>query len=352
MSQHFEINRGDLEQTRLIKRDAGELAENSVRVRLERFALTANNITYAEFGDELQYWSFFPTEDGWGRMPVWGFATIIESNHAEISIGSRYFGFWPVSETVDLLPQTNNQGFFDVSPHRRNLPAIYNSYLRSGDAATRDADSMEATFRPLFMTSYLISQQIRDEHGSAIDALIASASSKTALGTAFCLQRAGLHCAGLSSPSRLSGLSSMGLYGKLASYQCISEIENTKPTVFVDIAGNTNIRAAVHNHLRDALVQSFVVGASHNQRGRSGESLPGPKPTMFFAPSAYETVIARDGAADFHRQFGRAWSEFTAFAGDWLQPEYCENAAGFADGYHRVRAGEISTESVLIFSFQ
>ncbi|MBC7103757.1 MAG: DUF2855 family protein [Parvibaculum sp.] len=41
-------------------------------VEIEKFALSANNITYAVAGDMLNYWSFFPAEEGWGKIPVWG----------------------------------------------------------------------------------------------------------------------------------------------------------------------------------------------------------------------------------------------------------------------------------------
>lgn len=48
------------------------LADGQVRVRVERFALTANNITYAAMGGMLEYWQFFPSDEtGWGIVPVW-----------------------------------------------------------------------------------------------------------------------------------------------------------------------------------------------------------------------------------------------------------------------------------------
>ena len=37
------------------------LAQGQVRLRVERFALTANTVTYATTGDTLGYWDFFPT---------------------------------------------------------------------------------------------------------------------------------------------------------------------------------------------------------------------------------------------------------------------------------------------------
>ena len=42
-------------------------------MRVDRFALTANNITYAVMGNQLKYWSLFPAPSGFGIVPVWGF---------------------------------------------------------------------------------------------------------------------------------------------------------------------------------------------------------------------------------------------------------------------------------------
>ena len=36
------------------------LAPGQARLALEAFSLTANNITYAAFGEAMKYWQFFP----------------------------------------------------------------------------------------------------------------------------------------------------------------------------------------------------------------------------------------------------------------------------------------------------
>ncbi len=72
----------------------GTLGMGCVRVDIDRFALTSNNITYAAMGDAMQYWRFFPSQDTadglpWGCIPVWGFGTICASNHPELPVGER-----------------------------------------------------------------------------------------------------------------------------------------------------------------------------------------------------------------------------------------------------------------------
>jgi len=75
----FEVNRRDLRQTRAVEAPASDLEPNQIRLEIERFAFTTNNVTYAVAGDMLDYWGFFPSEEPWGRIPAMGLATIPQS---------------------------------------------------------------------------------------------------------------------------------------------------------------------------------------------------------------------------------------------------------------------------------
>ena len=89
------IDRTDLSRTEvrvLPAPDTGVPADGEVLLEMERFALTANNITYGVYGDRLGYWQFFPAEENWGRIPVWGFATVRRSAVETIPVGTRLFG--------------------------------------------------------------------------------------------------------------------------------------------------------------------------------------------------------------------------------------------------------------------
>ena len=96
---HFEIDRRDIHSFRVAESTPPEqLAEGQVVLRLERAALTSNNVTYALTGDMLDYWGFFPTEAGWGRLPVMGFGVVTSSANPDIAVGGRYFGFYPLGD--------------------------------------------------------------------------------------------------------------------------------------------------------------------------------------------------------------------------------------------------------------
>ena len=94
--------------------------------RIDRFAFTANNISYAGAGDLLKYWSFFPTDEGWGRLPTMGFADVVASSHDDVSVGTRCFGFYPMSNYLLIEPSSASpSSIMDGVPHRTGLAAAY-----------------------------------------------------------------------------------------------------------------------------------------------------------------------------------------------------------------------------------
>lgn len=137
-------------------------------------------------GDRLRYWSFFPsTEEGWGRVPAWGFATAVELRCAGVRPGTRIFGYLPMGGEFVLTPQpADERGLDDRSAHRADLRAVYNPYRRA-EASARDDDMM--VLQPLFMTSVLLARSL--EGASRVS--LSSASSKTALGMAYLLAHRG-----------------------------------------------------------------------------------------------------------------------------------------------------------------
>ena len=206
----FLIRKDQLALTELRSTPDLPLNSGEVRMRIDKFALTSNNITYAAFGDAMNYWSFFPVSsadgDHWGRIPVWGFATVLQSQHPAVQVGERFYGYYPMSSSVVLTPtRLTPTGFADGAAHRASLHPVYNQYLRcSADPFYGvDSEDTQALLRPLFITSWLIDDFLADNQffGAAgagdqpAIMLLSSASSKTAYGTAFQLfQRQLRHC--------------------------------------------------------------------------------------------------------------------------------------------------------------
>lgn len=289
------------------------LPPGSVRVAVRRVALTTNNVTYALFGERMQYWRFFPSgEAGWGIVPVWGFGDIVASNVPELAVGERLYGYWPLAAGVDLQPQRiSAASFVDGAPHRADLSAVYNRYQRcAADPTYRAADENAlALVRPLFGTAFLLADFLADNaFFGAERVVLSSASSKTAYATAWCLREAGdLPRVALTSAANADFVRRLGLYDEVVDYAHIESLAPAMPTVFCDFSGSASQRERLHRHLGDALRHSAVIGATQfSAEGQAGGALPGAKPTFFFAPDQMRARAQSWGAAELQRRIGQA----------------------------------------------
>ena len=303
---------------------ARPLAAGETRLTIEHFALTANNITYAAFGDAMQYWQFFPAPDAaLGCLPVWGFATVAESRASGVTAGRRVWGYFPAGTHLLVTPgRVRESGFVDLAAHRQELAAAYQQYVFcDADPGWQPRlEGLQAVLRPLFVTSFLIDDFLADNACfGARQLLLSSASSKTAYGTAFCLaQRRGAphapRVAGLTSPANLAFTRALGCYDDVHLYTEVAALDPTVPTVYIDFAGNATLRAAVHGHFGDALKFSCSVGGTHVSALGSGRGLPGPRPTLFFAPAQIKKRAAPPpegwGREALEQRIAQAWSAF------------------------------------------
>jgi hypothetical protein len=316
----FLVRRDDL---RTCKSEASSvamaLAPGQVLLRVDQFAFTSNNVTYGAFGDAMSYWQFFPAgpgQEGWGRIPVWGFGTVIASRHDTVLEGQRFYGYYPMSSHVVLEPaRAGKSGFVDGVAHRQGLPAVYNQYLRTtADPGYRaDTEAQQMLLRPLFVTSFLIDDFLADNaFFGAPRVILSSASSKTAYGLAHCLsRREQCEVVGLTSPGNAGFLKRLGCYDRVLAYDEVESLDLV-PAVFVDMAGNAELRRNLHHHLGEALKYSCSVGGTHWDHLGSGRDLPGPKPILFFAPAQIKKRHAEWGAAELQARIADAWNGFMA----------------------------------------
>ncbi len=320
----FLVKRDELRECRVAEGPAPEIEPGQALLRVDTFGLTSNNVTYGVFGEAMSYWDFFPAEEGWGRVPVWGFAEVERSEAEGVEAGTRVFGYLPPSSHLVVTPADGGEaGFVDASPHRKALPSAYHRYLATpADPFYRgDSEEVQMLLRPLFFTSFLIDDQLYDE-GLATrgPVLVSSASSKTAIAAAFLLSRRdGVDLVGLTSPRNVEFVEGLGIYDRTVAYDAIGSLERG-PATFVDIAGDGEVRQAVHSRFGDELVHSVAVGMTHwEDLGAGGGELPGPQPTFFFAPDRV-TMRGRDwGRAGLESRVAEAWHPFCEWTAGWLE---------------------------------
>lgn len=349
MSQDFIVSRDDLRVYKRVETALPALAEGEVLVAVDKFAFTSNNVTYAAFGDAMQYWDFFPAPEGFGRVPVWGFGDVVASNNSALKVGERLYGYLPMSSHVILkADHIKPAGFVDVSAHRAHLAAVYNQYTRVAGDQSYDAkhESEQALLRPLFMTAFFIDDLIADNDFFGAKAVVlTSASSKTALGVAYLLsQNRDVEVIGLTSPGNSDFVKSTGYYDRVVHYDDIASIPADLKVVFVDMAGNAKVISDLHNHFRDAMTYSCVVGGTHWEARGVGAALPGPKPVFFFAPTQIAKRTKDWGPGGIEKRLGASWTTFLASVAGWMKVVPGKGEADMGRVYLAMLDGKVSPE--------
>ena len=353
----FLVSRADLRQCRFDAPPDPKLEPGQVLLEVDKFALTANNITYAVFGDAMSYWNFFPGPAGWGRVPVWGYARVKQSRHDDVAEGDRYYGYVPMSTHVVVEPARVADGtFMDGSAHRRPLPTPYQRYqnvskLPGYEAAT---DDFQPLLVPLYATSFLIDDFLSDNAlFGARSVVLSSASSKTAFGVAFLLKRARrCEVIGLTSPRNVEFCNKLGCYDRVVTYDQIASLDAKTPTVFVDMAGDGKVLYAVHHHFRDVLKHSCIVGASHWQNRETQHALPGPKPQFFFAPNQVKKRTQDWGPGGVDAHFAEVWQPFVDFVRPWMKIVHSRGQSGVQQAYLRMLEGRAPPDEGHMLSLQ
>jgi hypothetical protein len=353
----FLVRKDDLTKVRFddFTLHADDLQPDQILVKVDSFAFTANNITYAELGNRMAYWGFFPTQDeAWGNIPVWGFADVVASRHAAIAVDERIYGYFPMATHLVMTPaKLTDSSFVEAAPHRTKLPPAYNSYLRitTEPAFSEPFESYQALLRPLFVTSFLIDDFLADEDFfGALTVVLSSASSKTAFGLAHLLhRRKGITVVGLTSAGNRAFVEGLGCYDRVVTYDEIAS-QPKDAAVYVDFAGSADTRRTIHEHFGDQLKYSCAVGLSHREMNPPGKGLPGPQPIFFFAP---DRIVKRSkdwGRGGLETRLNAAWTDFIPVLQTWMQVIRGNGRAAVEATYRATLAGKLKPDEGHILS--
>jgi NADPH:quinone reductase-like Zn-dependent oxidoreductase len=336
----FEVKRAAIQECRVVDVEPPPLESGQALMRVDAFALTTNNITYAVLGDALRYWDFFSAQDDatWGRVPVWGFADVIATTHDDVAEGDRVYGYLPMSTHLVVTPgRADPRTFVDVAAHRAGLPGAYNQYQRVDADPLHDPafEDHRMLLFPLFFTSFLIDDFLEDN--SFFDAesvVVSSASSKTAIGTAFQLgERQNLEVVGLTSSRNADFVDGLDVYDRVVLYDEVDTLGGTR-SAFVDIAGDAGVRAAVHRAFGDQLAHSMMVGATHwDERSAAPGDLPGPPPSLFFAPDQITKRTKEWGRTGLGDRVAEAWRHYVEFCDGWIDIRHGHGPTAVEEAY-------------------
>jgi hypothetical protein len=351
------VNRSEITETKQVTTQLTPLTQGEVLVAIDKFGLTANNVSYAVTGDSIGYWQFYPAKDNWGIVPVWGCGTVVESSCADILVGERLWGYFPMASLAVLTPgHIHGDYFMDVVEHRRELPLIYNQFRRT-QAEPEFLQKMEnerCLLFPLFMTSYLIYDYLIDnQFFGAEQVVIGSVSSKTGFGLAQMLHndpQVTQAVIGITSAGNRDFVKGLGCCDQIVLYKNEAEIDAGLPTAYVDMSGDARLTISLHRHLGDNMVESCMVGGSHWQEGGKLGELPGARPRFFFAPGQIEKRNKEWGPGVAMVNAMTASAKVAALVADDIQVQWVEGAASLAQHWSALLENKIRPSTGLMVS--
>ena len=370
-SQQIWIDQQDLTNTKVVYCDinVGDLQQDEVLLETDSFGFSANNITYAALGFKMGYWGFFPPQsddscdnpNGFGIVPVWGFATVKASCHPDIKEGEKVFGYLPMaSHWVIKAGKVAPHGFSDVHEMRKSISPVYDHYLRcaADPGYDKDREAWQLNFRPLYMTSFVLDDYVAEKAKGEI-LLLSSASSKTALGTAQLLKdqkesrNASYQVVGLTSQSNVDMVKASGCYDAVYSYDDLSALTSDSSDSrywLLDFAANGSLINNLSELLGDSLSEVTLIGATDWK----AEEKPNPKllnAEIFFAPARVKLRQGEWGHEAFLAKYARAWQRFALKVSDQFFEQPHQGTNAITQLYLETLNGSANTKALNVATF-
>ena len=354
----------DLKKTRIVTQQLGnDIDENQVLLKVERFSFTANNVTYGVAGDAIGYWQFFPPTENlnneWGCIPMWGFAEVVSSNNDDIKNGERIFGYFPPANNLLVNPiKISPQSFVDGKEHRKELPPVYNNYVRLNGEENYDSsmDNVRALLFPLHITAFCLCDALEEQaYEGASQVIIISASSKTGIGLAQGLadNADSPKIVGLTSRNNTNFLEGLGCYDEVISYDQLEKISNQDLSVMVDMSGNQEILSSIQDSLGNNMVKCLTVGMTHWNKGGTVEDALAEaelqdRTEFFFAPSHIQKRNSDWGVEGYNKRTSIFMSKRAEQSREWMQIKEISGLDKFIQTYQEIVSGDIKPNEGII----
>ena len=254
--------------------------------------------------------------------------------------------------------KVTNQSFSDGRNHRRELPPVYNNYVRLSGEENYDnkMDNIRALLFPLHITSFCLCDTLQNEsYLGASQVIIISASSKTAIGLAQGLadEDQAPKIIGLTSSNNINFVENLGCYDEVISYDQLDIVNSNNPSVMVDMAGNREILGTLHEFLGDNMLKCFTVGMTHWDNKTTAEDALGQlmirdRTEFFFAPSHIQKRISDWGSESYNKKTASFMASRATQSQDWMQVKEISGLEDFLGTYNEVVAGNINPNEGII----
>ena len=328
---------------------------NAAILEIQEFGFSANNVTYALMGERFGYWGFFPASDGYGIVPVWGFAKVVASNTDNLNVGELVYGYLPMA--THILVHADNitsQGFRDVHPQRKSISPVYDHYTRCEADPTYAPHlaSWILTFRPLYTTSFVLAYALYDRMQAHKGSLfLTSASSKTAYGTAQILRgiMPDVRLVGLTSKGQVDFVNATGCYDDLYSYDDLTSQTVGEQDWVLDFAGDQARLARLRTGHPLANERTILIGATDVEAKTIREK--NAISSVFFAPDEVRNFHKAWGVDEFQKRYVTHWQSFIKHFNDQLSVQTHKGSDNIIALFNTFLSGKVDPSVMHVLRF-
>jgi hypothetical protein len=241
-----------------------------------------------------------------------------------VPVGDRLYGYFPMASHLVMAPaKVRDERLADGAAHRADLPPVYNSYARTKAEPHfgKEMDDERMVLFPLYATSFCIYDFLKDNGWfGARQVIMPSASSKTAIGTAYAIKAdpQAPKLVGLTSQRNKQAVEKLKLYDAVLIYDDIAQVDAAIPSVIIDMSGDGNVLGALHKALGDNMKYTSNVGVTHYDANDMAPDFIRERSAMFFAPGHIQKRTQEWGPGAFEQQAFGFWKDAAIKSRDWL----------------------------------
>ncbi|GAD98713.1 conserved hypothetical protein [Paecilomyces variotii No. 5] len=382
------------------------LAPSSVRARPSVLSLIVNTLNCASHPElKIGWWDVhllpentpapFDDVNKYGRIGVWGWATVTESTIDGILPGARLYGFFPVATLpVDLqLRPTGAAGIYrETSPFRAQAMRIYNTYEVHSPHTIGDETSqaLDAIAKPTFRLGFLLERYCFNPtqciHPADPDlawtpgdadltdtiVVLASATSKTALGFAYMLARREqekqpAHVVALTSSTSASFAANTGWYSDIVTYENAEQVAligtRGRRVVIIEFGGRQESAARAYRSVKEQGSRSVLfLGVGGEVKKDAFKYTPEAVSAMMqqgivllntgSINEMAEATLGEEGETKLNEEFYASWSDFKKNGFPGMNIHWGRGIEEYAKAYEKMCNGEVKADTGLVFKME
>mmetsp|Transcript_7432 Transcript_7432/g.18799 ORF Transcript_7432/g.18799 Transcript_7432/m.18799 type:complete len:508 (-) Transcript_7432:21-1544(-) len=267
-----------------------DLAEHHVLLRVEKFAFSQMGLGYLMKGFTRTFNAFHNFyqygEEGFYRSACWGYATVMESSHPKVAVGTRLYGLVPPCR-YHLMPVGGT-----IPRGRNGEPAMVELTMTDMPFNLRRFQEMEVVSAPgehdvaaevdgeaslledwrlvlkeIYTMAFYMDENLLVDTGMINSVIISCASAKTSMALAYCLRmREMRYVVGLTSKEHLEFVKATDLYHEVYTYDQVESLPNNRTIVYMDFKCDGELRQNITLRMGTNLMYNMVLGPAVFQK--------------------------------------------------------------------------------------